>query len=75
MEGLTEGRIVHWVDQDGLCNAAIVISAQPWTEPVVADLQVFRRSGEMTHIIEAAYRGPSGARVKPIGTWHWPERA
>lgn len=75
MEGLTTGRIVHWVDQDGGCNAALVIATQNWLTPALADLQVFKRSGEIFWCPEVSYRDPSGEQVKPLGTWHWPERA
>jgi hypothetical protein len=70
LEGLTEGRIVHWVDEDGLHNAAIVIDVVH-PDRGMAGLTVFRRSGEITVRDEDLF----DETTKLPGTWHWPERA
>ncbi len=61
----TLGRIVHFVEEDGAEQAAIVIWPGTATEP--SELKVFSKSGDYT-----ASALPSSGPVP--GCWHWPER-
>jgi hypothetical protein len=76
LDGLTTGRIVHFVDQDGRCNAAIIIDVKDVPpgykgQEGWAGVQVLARGGEITHHPDVHYDDVKKRR----GTWHWPERA
>lgn len=75
MDGLTEGRIVHFVLPNGDHRPAIVVRV--WTAPLV-NLQVFI-DGTNDHVPQDTYNVwqtsiPFNESGKP-GTWHWIERA
>lgn len=74
MDGLTIGRMVHYVIHDGSHYAAIV-TAVPDHEKGVIDVVVFPPSKASalpaTFVIEPAQYSEG----KEPGTWHWIERA
>ena len=70
LEGLTTGRIVHWLNEDGEHDAAIIIDVVA-PERGLVGLQVFRRSGELLHRQGDLFDGSA----RTPGTWHFPERA
>lgn len=89
MEGLSEGRIVHFVLEEGLNRAAMIANA--WNgslEDGMVNLLVFL-DGEndierLGRLMTNTYLVPYGTvywatSVKysekgEVGTWHWPER-
>lgn len=75
MQGLTPGRVVHYVErdvtEDALHFAAIVSRViEPETDAHVVDLVVFDARGAAPRI-----RVPFSAAPDQIGTWHWIEPA
>lgn len=72
MPGLTEGRIVHYVLQDGSHRAAIVV--RNWRTPGgCCNLQVFLDGEEIEG--GRAWRTSVLYSAKPQPhTWHWPEK-
>jgi hypothetical protein len=62
------GRIVHYVDGNQRCNAAIVTRASGVTGSI--DLTIFRQDGEVEPIPAILLDTGRG-----VSTWHWPERA
>jgi len=80
MEGLTEGRIVHYVAYNNRHLASIIIGLNPGAEaemPVKTDLAVFTsmrniagtRNGGLQFHFDIPYNDG-----KTPGTWHWIER-
>jgi len=84
MPGLSEGRIVHYVLQDGAHRPAIIV--RNWNSPGgCCNMQVFLdgvNDEGITHVAtDDARRGMQwctsilySAKPQP-GTWHWPEMA
>lgn len=78
MEGLTEGRIVHFVLPDGRSEGqhrpAIVVRVwDPGSSTV--QLQVFT-DGSNDDLANVEWRtSVSYSEEHKPGTWHWPERA
>lgn len=74
MDGLTEGRIVHFVVNDDTHRAAIVCNVKD-KEQGICDLFVFsmpqdERGGFFMHI-DSEY----DEQYKEPDTWHWIEKA
>lgn len=60
------GRIVHYVDSDGACLAALITEPD---EGETVSLAIFERSG-------MAFRfAAHDEEMKRRSSWHWPERA
>lgn len=76
MEGLTEGRIVHYVIADGEHRPAIVVKV--WSkESGVCNLVQFTDSKNDGECGLTAWRtsiNPDEDEKRP-GTWHWIEKA
>jgi hypothetical protein len=76
MEGLTEGRIVHYVMSDGRDRPAIVVSVMDKTSGLV-EVQVFLSKNDYpyedgkTMTAYASYH----ADASLLGSWHWIENA
>jgi len=83
MEGLTEGRIVHYVIADGEHRPAIVVAnwGERYAEPGTVNLTVFTDWSNDRRFNEAYGNGSYWATsIKyseghEVGTWHWIERA
>lgn len=85
MEGLTGGRVVHYVMQDGVsageCRPALVVRTCPteWGYPDGAvQLQVFTDgSNDGIQYASGMFWATSVqySETPAPGTWHWPERA
>jgi hypothetical protein len=87
VDGLTEGRIVHYVLNDGQHRAAIVVRA--WGDhnmPDEVNLYVFLDgANDKAAAASRVYNAPPGmlwvtsVRYDATGTaphsWHWPEQA
>lgn len=88
MEGLTEGRIVHYVLSNGQHRPAIVV--RDWSNPALpgsdgrVNLMVFvdgtNDSGAVSgKACEQGLFWATSAHYDPAGTehhtWHWPEKA
>jgi hypothetical protein len=71
MDGLTPGRIVHFVAHDGVHLAAVVVAVEVPADlyTPLADLYVFDPA-QGPHFVPAFYSEHDEA-----GTWHWIERA
>jgi len=69
MEGLTPGRIVHYVNKDTGEHQAAMMTAVPETKGSVVTLTVFPPMA-IPFAVAGVYQSPSN---EP-GTWHWPER-
>lgn len=76
MNGLTEGRIVHYVSYNGKHQAAIVTGTYT-AGAETADLTVFWNiedaKGDKTGGVSFHFRVQHDESGTP-GTWHWPER-
>ena len=76
MDGLTEGRIVHFVMPGGEHHAALV--ARVWDGALgIVTLAVFMDGSDDTHL-GGSIRWASAVRFSPAlepHTWHWIERA
>ncbi len=75
MEGLTEGRIAHYVAFNNRHLAAIVIGH---TGGVNADLAVFTNMLNVNGLKNFGlqfHQDVAYSESKEPGTWHWPERA
>lgn len=85
MEGVTEGRFVHYVIKEGEHRAAMIVRS--WGKPGEAgsehpNLYVFLDGGNdnwnergMLNIgILWRTSVPYDEETKKAGTWHWPER-
>ena len=82
MDGLTVGRIVHYVLSNGEHRAAIVV--RDWQEPSGSvNLYVFLDGANDTNTAHGAEYAPgviwaTSAHYDAAGdkehTWHWPER-
>lgn len=76
MEGLIEGRIVHFVSYNGKHQAAIVTGASTSGAPTasLADLAVFWNiedaKGDKTGGVSFHFRVQHSDDMAP-GTWHW----
>lgn len=73
MDGLTEGRIVHFVVKPDVHRAAIIVNIQDRYSGV-CDLFVFsmpqdERGGFFMHM------GAWHNETKQVDTWHWIEKA
>ena len=66
MNGLTNGRMVHYVDEDGTHEAAVIIRVVDEKEGVVS-LFVFIFTDNVVYDVKYNETG------KPL-TWHWIER-
>lgn len=78
MNGLTVGRIVHYIDNDDEHRAAIVVYV--WNkESGLVNLQVFNNGqyGDPYHAPEGAYLKTSVqySEQPTTNTWHWVEKA
>lgn len=87
MDGLTEGRMVHFVMPNGQHRSAIVVKV--WHPNGTANLTVFSDWTNDTHDLPNAFHNPDdiahgmfwATSVQPDevdkkpGTWHWIERA
>lgn len=69
MEGLTEGRIVHFVHTDGLHKAAMVV-LNHGTKHGHVDLQVADSFGWV-----GKHNIPFDGEFHAPNTWHWIEKA
>lgn len=73
MDGLTVGRMVHFVDADGVHLAAIVTHV---VERVVAHKVMLGVHHPTKGYITIPWGVPYDERPLPeLGTWHWIERA
>lgn len=76
MEGLIEGRVVHYVAYNGRHLAAMIIGCEP-EEGTLVDLVVFTNmtnvNGEKNFGIQFHQCIPFAESSTP-GTWHWIER-
>ncbi len=76
MEGLTEGRNVHYVAYNNRHLAALVTGYNP-DKDGQADLVVFTNmpnvNGEKSGGMQFHFNVPHSEEPKP-GTWHWIER-
>jgi hypothetical protein len=79
MEGLIEGRIVHYVAYNNRHLAAIVIGHQEvFADVSVADLAVFTNMENVNGVKNFGlqfHQGVEFSEVPKPGTWHWIERA
>lgn len=77
MDGLTEGRNVHYVAYNGRHLAALV-TGYSQDKPGHADLAVFTNmpnvNGEQSGGIQFHFNVPHNETPTP-GTWHWIERS
>lgn len=71
MEGLTVGRVVHYVIASGVHCAALIVSIGNDASLGECELQVAIPSFGWQTVLQA-YFNP---HQKPIGTWHWIEPA
>ena len=69
MIGLIEGRMVHYVDDAGVHNAATIVHVH--SSDGTVNLFVPPRTAEGTSRVEEK---KSFSSRKHVGTWHWPER-
>lgn len=88
MDGLTEGRIVHFVMPNGQHRPAIVVHVWNKTSGV-SNLTVFSDWTNDTHNLPNAFHNPDDIahgmfwvtsanpdeETKKSGTWHWIEKA
>lgn len=81
MEGLTPGRIVHYVMENGEHRPAIVVRVWDgvYAEPGVVNLQVFHDQANDGYGLNvgplwatSVHHDPAGATPR---SWHWIERA
>jgi hypothetical protein len=74
MDGVTAGRIVHYVAYNKRCLAAIVIGVN---EDQSADIVLFTNlenvNGDKNFGLQF-HQEIHGSENKEPGTWHWPER-
>lgn len=83
MEGLTEGRIVHYVMPSGEHRPAIVVHnwGEVYSDPGTVNLTVFTDWTNDRHAMGVYDKGLYWATSvkysedKTEGTWHWIERA
>lgn len=83
MEGLTEGRIVHYVIADGEHRPAIVVKnwGETYSDPGTVNLTVFTDWSNDRRFNEQYASGLYWATSvkysenKEPGSWHWIERA
>ena len=78
MEGLTEGRIVHYIMSDGRHRPAIVVNVMDKVSGSV-ELQVFLSKTDYPYedsktITAYASYGPD-PETSLLGSWHWIEKA
>lgn len=77
MDGLTEGRIVHFVMMNGTHRPAIIV--QVWNKDTgVSNLQVFtdgRNDGDNQEIGTVWHTSIKYSEEKEPYTWHWIEKA
>ena len=74
MEGLTEGRIVHFVTDNGQHHAAIV--AKVWSYEVgTVNLAVFDDNGVTYPKTSVRFAETGNHEKAESNTWHWIERA
>lgn len=71
MDGLTEGRIVHYVFNDMHCAAVIT---RVWSGNDTVNLHVFK-DGSYPEVPETPTSVVFNDDVKPNHTWHWIEKA
>ena len=71
MDGLTVGRMVHYVRTNGVHNAAIVSNVLNKTQGTVA-LTVFQLDHNNPVIL---INNVMFSDIKEPGTWHWIEQA
>jgi len=75
MDGLTEGRIVHYVAYNNRHLAALVIGC---TADGHADLAVFTNMSNVNGVKNFGlqfHQEVSSSESKEPGTWHWAEKA
>jgi hypothetical protein len=76
MDGLTEGRIVHYVSYNGKHQAAIVTGTYTTGAPI-ADLAVFWNIEDTASVrtggLSFHFRVQHSPTAEP-GTWHWPNQ-
>lgn len=85
MDGLTEGRMVHYVAYNNRHLASIVIGysippkiGDAQIDPVSADLAVFTNMANVNGIKNFGlqfHQGINYSENKEPGTWHWIEKA
>lgn len=77
MEGLTEGRVTHYVAYNDRHLAAMITGYNPDKDGHV-DLVVFTNmpnfNGEKSGGVQFHFNVPYSETPKP-GHWHWPEKA
>jgi hypothetical protein len=79
VEGLVEGRIVHYTAYNGRCLAGMIIGVSNDNEK--ADLVIFTNMPNTNRIknfgIQFHQDIEHSGNIIPnkIGTWHWPERS
>lgn len=70
MEGLTPGRMVHYVYQDRHCAAVIT---QVWSSSGTVNLHVFK-DGSFSEVPETPTSVMFDETIKANNTWHWIEK-
>lgn len=89
MDGLTEGRIVHFVMPNGEHRPAIIVRVWDKREPDGSinlqvftdgrnDAQYFSNQDQIDEVAGGTFWKASiqfDEDTKPIGTWHWIEKA
>lgn len=77
MDGLTEGRITHYVAYNGRHLAAIitgVVDTLAGTANLVVFTDMRNVNGEQSGGVQFHFNVPHSDEPTP-GHWHWPERA
>jgi len=76
MIGLIEGRNIHYVDDQGFHNAAIIVEVTDKSKSVVSVFVFPRRVGEVGGVVANVVFYPSRTEspTSRPGTWHWHER-
>lgn len=71
MEGLTTGRIVHYTDESGECQAAVV--SKVWNKSTgLVNLHVFPESSASRPVTSREFDSDG---THKLYTWHWTEKA
>lgn len=76
MEGLTEGRVVHYTAYNKRCLAAMVTGTSTVGAPTV-DLVVFTNMENVNGVKSGGVQFHFGVHHSPTaepGTWHWPNQ-
>jgi hypothetical protein len=80
MEGLIEGRIIHYVAYNGrhLAGMVIGLGAHLVDEPAKADLVIFTNMSNVNGVKNFGmqfHQDVQYSETKEPGTWHWIEKA